>query len=63
MKQLVPPSQGADHVIIIGVLSIPTIYEAVLQMIQESYFGGVMIDTRTTPATISKQQSYTSWFY
>ena len=43
--------------LVIGVLSIPSIWSAVQEMLRRHEYGGVVIDTRTTPANIHHDQS------
>jgi hypothetical protein len=43
--------------LVAGVLSIPSIWSAVQEMLRRHEFGGVVIDTRTTPVNIQHDQS------
>ena len=43
--------------LIAGLLSIPSIWSAVQEMLRRREYGGVIIDTRTTPANIHHDQS------
>lgn len=43
--------------IVIGVLSIPVIWDTVNEMLRREYYGGVVIDGRQTPALITHDKS------
>jgi hypothetical protein len=43
--------------LVAGLLSIPSIWSAVQEMLRRHEYGGVVIDTRTTPANIHHDQS------
>jgi hypothetical protein len=43
--------------LIAGLLSLPSIWAAVQEMLRRREYGGVIIDTRTTPANIHHDQS------
>jgi hypothetical protein len=43
--------------LVVGILSIPSIWSAVQEMLRRHEYGGVIIDTRTSPASIHHDQS------
>lgn len=43
--------------LIVGLLSLPSIWAAIQEMLRRSEYGGVVIDTRTTPANIHHDPS------
>ncbi|HXW71132.1 MAG TPA: hypothetical protein VEK34_06805 [Methylocella sp.] len=43
--------------LVAGVLSIPSIWSAVQEMLRRQEYGGVVIDTRTTQASIHHDQA------
>jgi hypothetical protein len=58
LKARSPPGKAIPIIyIIIGVLSIPSIWSAVQEMLRRHEYGGVIIDTRTTPANIHHDQA------
>ncbi len=49
-----PPGRAVPIIyIVVGVLSIPVIWETVREMLRREYYGGVVIDARQTPALIT----------
>jgi hypothetical protein len=52
------PSQKAVPVILIavGMLSIPIIWSSIQEMLREYYYGGVLIDTRKNPPSITNSK-------
>ena len=53
-----PPGKAVPIIfLIVGVLSIPSIWGAVQEMLRRHEYGGVVIDTRTNPANIRHDQS------
>jgi hypothetical protein len=58
LKKRSPPGKAVPIIFIIaGVLSIPSIWSAVQEMLRRHEYGGVVIDTRTTPANIHHNQA------
>src|SRR5580700_3339984 len=54
LAELVARQQRADRafpiiLVAVGILSIPTLYTAILEMRRETIYHGVVIDARTTP--------------
>jgi len=50
----VPPGKAIPVVlIVVGVLSIPVLWNSVQEMLRERNWGGVIIDSRSNPATIT----------
>jgi hypothetical protein len=43
--------------IVVGVLSIPVIWDTILEMLRRQYYGGVVIDGRQTPALITHDKT------
>jgi hypothetical protein len=43
--------------VVVGVLSIPTIWDTIHEMLRRSYYGGVLIDARQLPALITHDKS------
>lgn len=58
------PHEKAIPVIylVIGVLSIPVIWDTVQEMLRREYYGGVIIDARQTPALITHDKSLSARF-
>lgn len=53
LKARNPPGKAVPIIYLIaGILSIPSIWAAVQEMLRRHEYGGVVIDTRTTPANI-----------
>jgi hypothetical protein len=53
LKSQVPSGKAIPVVlIIIGILSIPVLWNSIQEMLRERYWGGVLIDSRSTPPTI-----------
>jgi hypothetical protein len=48
--------------LVIGVLSIPVIWDTVQEMLRREYYGGVIIDARQTPAMITHDKSLPARF-
>lgn len=58
LKESSPPGKAFPIIfIVIGVLSVPSIWAAVQEMLRRHEYGGVVIDTRTSPASIHHDQS------
>ncbi len=58
MKARSPPGKAVPIIFLIeGILSLPSIWAAVQEMLRGHEYGGVIIDTRTTPANIHHDQS------
>jgi hypothetical protein len=48
-----PPERALPVIlIVVGALSIPVVWNSIQEMIREYYYGGVVIDTRSTPPSI-----------
>ena len=43
--------------IVIGVLSVPVIWDTIREMLRRQYYGGVIIDGRQTPASITHDKT------
>lgn len=53
-----PPGRGVPMIyLVIGVLSIPVIWDTIREMLRRDYYGGVLIDARSTPAKISNDRA------
>ncbi|MDO9709428.1 hypothetical protein [Paracraurococcus lichenis] len=53
MAREVPADRGVPvFLIFTGILAIPFLWQAVLEMIRQQHFGGVVIDTRPSPVSI-----------
>lgn len=53
LKKRSPPGKAIPIIyLIVGLLSLPSIWSAVQEMLRRREYGGVIIDTRTTPANI-----------
>jgi hypothetical protein len=58
LKAKSPPGKALPIIFLIaGVLSIPSIWAAVQEMLRRHEYGGVVIDTRTSPANIRHDQA------
>jgi hypothetical protein len=58
LKARSPPGKAIPIIyLILGLLSLPSIWSAVQEMLRRREYGGVVIDTRTTPANIHHDQS------
>lgn len=58
LRKRSPPGKAIPIIyLVVGVLSIPSIWSAVQEMLRRHEYGGVVIDTRTTPANIRHDQS------
>jgi hypothetical protein len=58
LKARSPPGKAIPIIyLIVGLLSLPSIWGAVQEMLRRREYGGVIIDTRTTPANIHHDQS------
>jgi hypothetical protein len=58
LKARSPPGKAIPIIYMIaGLLSLPSIWAAVQEMLRRSEYGGVVIDTRTTPANIHHDPS------
>jgi hypothetical protein len=52
-----PPQKAVPRILIaVGVLAVPIIWDAILEMIREVEYGGVIIDLRTTPPAITNSK-------
>ena len=53
-----PPGRAVPIIfIVVGVLSIPVIWDIVREMLRREYYGGVIIDARQTPALITHDKT------
>ena len=53
-----PPGRAIPIIfVVVGVLSIPVIWNTIREMLRRDYYGGVLIDGRQTPALIISQKS------
>jgi hypothetical protein len=53
-----PPGRFVPIILIaVGVMSIPILYSSVREMVRQTYFGGVIIDARTTPVSVINSKS------
>jgi hypothetical protein len=53
MRSASPPGRAIPVIfIIVGVLSIPVLWRTLRSMFIQTYYGGVIIDTRTSPISI-----------
>jgi hypothetical protein len=43
--------------VVVGILSIPVIWDTIREMLRRDYYGGVLIDARQMPALIVSQKS------
>ncbi|MGA7385314.1 MAG: hypothetical protein WBW81_11670 [Methylocella sp.] len=58
LKKRSPPGKAIPIIYLIaGLLSLPSIWSAVQEMLRRREYGGVIIDTRTTPANIHHDPS------
>lgn len=58
LKKRSPPGKAIPIIyLIVGLLSLPSIWAAVQEMLRRREYGGVIIDTRTTPANIHHDPS------
>jgi hypothetical protein len=58
LKARSPPGKAIPIIyLIVGLLSLPSIWAAIQEMLRRSEYGGVIIDTRTTPANIHHDPS------
>jgi hypothetical protein len=58
LKARSPPGKAVPIIFLVaGLLSIPSIWGAVQEMLRRREYGGVIIDTRTSPASIHHDQS------
>jgi hypothetical protein len=58
LKARSPPGKAIPIIYLIaGLLSLPSIWAAVQEMLRRREYGGVIIDMRTTPANIHHDQS------
>jgi hypothetical protein len=58
LKAKSPPGKALPIIfLIVGVLSIPSIWAAIQEMLRRHEYGGVVIDTRTNPANIRHDQA------
>jgi hypothetical protein len=52
-----PPQKAIPIIfVVIGVLSIPVIWETIIEMVREVEYGGVIIDTRREPPEITNSK-------
>jgi hypothetical protein len=53
LKERSPPGKAIPIIyLIVGLLSLPSIWASIQEMLRRREYGGVIIDTRTTPANI-----------
>jgi hypothetical protein len=53
-----PPEKAVPIILIaVGVMSIPVLYSSILEMIRQTFFGGVIIDARTKPVSVINSKS------
>jgi hypothetical protein len=53
LKERNPPGKALPIIyLVVGILSIPSIWAAVQEMLRRHQYGGVVIDTRSNPANI-----------
>jgi hypothetical protein len=53
LKKRSPPGKAIPIIyLIVGLLSLPSIWASIQEMLRRREYGGVIIDTRTTPANI-----------
>jgi hypothetical protein len=58
-----PPGKAVPIIyIVVGVLSIPVIWDTVREMLRREYYGGVVIDARQTPALITHNKTLPATF-
>ncbi|PZR91222.1 MAG: hypothetical protein DLM68_03865 [Hyphomicrobiales bacterium] len=58
LKARSPPGKAIPIIyLIVGLLSLPSIWAAVQEMLRRREYGAVIIDTRTSPANIHHDQS------
>jgi len=58
LKKRSPPGKAIPIIyLVVGVLSIPSIWGAIQEMLRRHEYGGVVIDMRQTPANIRHDQS------
>jgi hypothetical protein len=52
-----PPSLAVPvFLIVAGVLTLPALYDAIHEMVRETVYGGVIIDLRTSPPTVTNDK-------
>jgi hypothetical protein len=57
LKKNSPPGKAVPIIYLaVGLLSVPSIWSAVQEMLRRNEYGGVVIDTRTTPVSIHHGQ-------
>jgi hypothetical protein len=53
-----PPEKAVPIILIAaGVMAIPVLYSSILEMIHQTYYGGVIIDARTKPVSVINNTS------
>jgi hypothetical protein len=53
-----PPGRAIPIIyIVVGVLSLPVIWDTVREMLRREYYGGVIIDARQAPASITHDKT------
>jgi hypothetical protein len=53
-----PPGRAIPVIyIVVGILSIPTIWDTIREMLRRDHYGGVLIDARQIPALITHDRS------
>jgi hypothetical protein len=58
LKASSPPGKAVPIIyLIVGILSIPSVWAAVQEMLRRHEYGGVVIDTRTNPVNIRHDQA------
>jgi hypothetical protein len=58
LKKRSPPGKAIPIIyLIVGLLSLPSIWASIQEMLRRREYGGVIIDTRTTPANIHHDPS------
>jgi hypothetical protein len=58
LKQESPPERGVPvFFILLGALSVPVVWQSMMEMIRQYYYGGVIIDAREKPPLISNSHS------
>jgi hypothetical protein len=53
-----PPGRAVPIIyMVVGILSIPVIWDTVREMLRREYYGGIVIDARQTPALITHDKT------
>jgi hypothetical protein len=56
--QAAPPGRAIPIIfVVVGILSIPVIWDTIREMLRRNYYGGVLIDARQTPAVITHDKT------